>query len=580
MNFRNLKLGTKQGFGFGIILIIMAGTNFYAMYTMGTLKAQIDEVSTNWLPRAVAISDINLNTSNLRLNQLQYAFATDEGSKQMQSETMITLIDKINENMDTYETLKTESERRNLYSDEERRLHDEFEDKWDDYQGLSFTFFALSRDGKTQEAIDLLNSEARQLYVDFGKDLEGLVTVNKTDAFDAATRAEITFSSTRKIVNSLFIVTILLSSFIAVGLVRFITVPVRQLEKAAGNVAKGDLDVRLDIASKDEIGNLALSFNGMTTSLREAKEKMQTQADELQAQNEQLQTTHAELEEKSQFLEQQKSEIEQKNHDLEIAMEQLKNAQEQLVMSEKMASLGNLVAGVAHEVNTPIGAVHSAADVISRCIGKIKGILKSCQTLEEVNSSEQFRKSLKILEDNNKVTTTASERITKIVRSLKTFARLDEAEFQKADIHEGLDNTLTLIDHEIKNRITVVRDYGQIPEISCYPNQLNQVFMNIFMNAVQAIEKAGQITIKSHLRSGEVVVTVSDSGRGIPPDNMDKIFDPGFTTGGVGVGTGLGLSISYNIIQKHHGEIKVESEVGKGSTFTVILPMDLEKAIE
>ncbi|MFQ5628199.1 MAG: ATP-binding protein [bacterium] len=277
----------------------------------------------------------------------------------------------------------------------------------------------------------------------------------------------------------------------------------------------------------------------------------------------QLQESNEKLREYSQTLEQK---VQERTRALE-------EAHAQLVLKEKMASLGNLVAGVAHEVNTPIGAIHSTADVTRRCIEKIKGVLQSSQTLRELKSSSQLQKSLKILGDNNNVTTTASERIANIVRSLKTFARLDEADYQEADIHEGLDSTLTLIDHEIKDRISVIKDYSEIPEINCYPNQLNQVFMNVLMNAVQAIAKKGQITIKTYLKNGNVAVNISDTGCGIPSESMEKIFDPGFTSRGVAVGTGLGLSISHNIIQKHNGEIKVESEVEKGTSFTILLPI-------
>jgi two-component system NtrC family sensor kinase len=252
---------------------------------------------------------------------------------------------------------------------------------------------------------------------------------------------------------------------------------------------------------------------------------------------------------------------------------ELKEAQAQLIMREKMASLGNLVAGVAHEINNPVGAVHSAADVMKRCIRQIKTVLKTGRTLEAVNRSDKFQNTIKILEDNNDVTTIASDRIQKIVKSLRTFARLDEAEYQKADVHEGLESTLTLIHHKIKERITIIKEYGEVPQIYCYPNQLNQVFMNILMNAIQAIKKKGRIIIKSHLEDNRVKISISDNGEGISPENINKLFNPGFTTRGVGVGTGLGLSISYNIIQKHDGEIKIESEVGKGTTFTIILPV-------
>jgi signal transduction histidine kinase len=291
-----------------------------------------------------------------------------------------------------------------------------------------------------------------------------------------------------------------------------------------------------------------------------------------------LEKSNVKLREYSQTLELKVKErtidLENKNMELASAMKELEETQNQLIMKEKMASLGNLVAGVAHEVNNPIGAVHSAADVTGRCIGKIRGILKSSQTLQEVNDSAQLHKSLQILEDNNKITALASDRIEKIVRSLRGFARLDEAEYQKADIHEGLNSTLTLLEHEMKDRIAVVKEYGQVPEINCYPSQLNQVFMNVLKNAVQAIEEKGRIAIKTYLDNGKVMVEISDDGSGIPPEDIDKIFNPGFTTRGVGVGTGLGLSISYNIIEKHHGDIRVTSEVGKGTSFTIVLPVE------
>ena len=293
-----------------------------------------------------------------------------------------------------------------------------------------------------------------------------------------------------------------------------------------------------------------------------------------------LEKSHEKLQEYSQTLEKKVKErthdLEEKNTELASTLKELKNTQDQLIMQEKMASLGNLVAGVAHEINTPVGAVKSAADVLSRSLNKIKAVFKSGQTAEDILASQDFQKPFQTLEENTQITTDASERIVKIVKSLKSFARLDEAEYQKADIHEGLDSTLTLINYEMKGRITIHKDYGEIPEINCYPNQLNQVFMNILMNGIASIEKDGFITIKTFLENENLVVQISDNGSGISKENIDKLFDPGFTTRGHGVGTGLGLSISYNIIQKHQGEIKVETEVGKGSTFSIYLPIDLK----
>ena len=160
-----------------------------------------------------------------------------------------------------------------------------------------------------------------------------------------------------------------------------------------------------------------------------------------------------------------------------------------------------------------------------------------------------------------------------IVRSLKSFARLEEPECRKADIHEEIGSALTLVHHELKNRIEVERDYGELPAVECFPNHLNQVFMNLLVNASQAIEGKGRIRITTRVEDDRVRIAFQDSGIGIRPENLDKIFEPGFTTKSAGDGTGLGLSICYKIIHAHHGDIAVESELGEGTTFTITLPV-------
>ncbi len=247
------------------------------------------------------------------------------------------------------------------------------------------------------------------------------------------------------------------------------------------------------------------------------------------------------------------------------AEERLKETQAQLVQSEKMASLGALVAGVAHEINTPVGAISSMYDTLVRAIDKLD---KICD-----KEPEEHQKIFKIIEDANRVMTSGMDRVTNIVRRLKSFARLDEVELQTVDIHEGIEDTLIIVHHELKHKAVVERNFGDIPLISCYPRQLNQVYLNLLVNAIQAIEDKGIITISTFQKNDHVYVQFKDTGIGIPKEALNKIFDPGYTTKGVGVGTGLGLSICYQIVKDHHGEILVESEVGKGSTFTIILPM-------
>lgn len=270
---------------------------------------------------------------------------------------------------------------------------------------------------------------------------------------------------------------------------------------------------------------------------------------------------------------------------LELRVEErtreLRETQGQLIMQEKMASLGMLVAGVAHEINSPMGAVSSATDTSRRCIERITEMMHSETSLEELVANPRFQKALSALTKNTEISLLGTERIERIVSSLRNFARLDEAELQDADLHEGLDSTLSLLHHELKHTIELQREYGDLPSLRCFPQELNQVFMNLLTNAIHALEgKAGTIHIRTWADENNVYVAIHDSGRGISRENLRRIFDPGFTTKGVGVGTGLGLSISYKIIEKHRGEIRAESVEAEGTCFTVSLPRNLQELLD
>lgn len=253
-----------------------------------------------------------------------------------------------------------------------------------------------------------------------------------------------------------------------------------------------------------------------------------------------------------------RAELYQKNaknvKDLKAALNELKETQLQLINSEKMASLGQLVAGVAHEINTPVASIKSNNSIISKLIPQIE------------------QEDLKdMLSQINSIDKEAIARISNIVVSLKKFVRLDEAELQEANINKEIDLTLDLISHETKNRIEIEKHYGDIPPIKCYPNMLNQVFTNILVNACQAITEKGKIIITTDYKDGDLIVKIQDNGQGIPRENLNKIFTVGYTTKGVGVGTGLGLAISQKIIDKHRGKIQVNSEVGVGTEFIITI---------
>ncbi|NOR14368.1 MAG: hypothetical protein GQ544_01555 [Candidatus Aminicenantes bacterium] len=289
-----------------------------------------------------------------------------------------------------------------------------------------------------------------------------------------------------------------------------------------------------------------------------------------------------ELEEKSIKLEEAKKQLEEYSRTLEEKVEErtreVKEKQVQLVQSSKMAALGSLVAGVAHEINTPVGAISSMHNTLIRAVKKLKGDVDACIQDTKLEK-EKISSTLKIVDDANQVIQSGTERVIDIVKRLRSFARLDEAELKDADIHEGLEDTLTIIHHQIKDKVTLFKNYGEIPKISCFPGRLNQVFLNLLINAKQAMKDGGEIHISTFLKDDKVYIKIQDNGEGIPQESLGKVFDPGFTTKGVGVGTGLGLSICYQIIQDHLGEIRVESEVDKGTTFTIILPTDLDERL-
>ncbi|MDZ4678655.1 MAG: ATP-binding protein [Oligoflexia bacterium] len=319
--------------------------------------------------------------------------------------------------------------------------------------------------------------------------------------------------------------------------------PLNQLVEATQRMEGGKVVQNMTNTSDTEIGILIDSFNRMAKNISTARK-----------------------------------ELEQKVVELEAINVELKNTQTSLVHSAKMASLGQLVAGVAHELNNPIGFIYSNMSHLREYVEKLRTVLdtaeKNPEKLKKIKADVEFDF---LIDDLPKLIASCEDgarRTRDIVLGLRNFSRLDEAQLKKVDLHEGLSNTLKLLTSELKNRIKLHEDYGKLPEVRCYVSQLNQVFMNILSNAAQAIEKDGEIWIKTWVEDKWAFVTIRDSGPGISKEDIDKIFDPFFTTKPVGRGTGLGLSITYGIMQKHGGEITVESKKGWGTEFKIKIPID------
>ena len=282
--------------------------------------------------------------------------------------------------------------------------------------------------------------------------------------------------------------------------------------------------------------------------------------------------------------------------ELSTAHETLKTTQNQLVQSEKLASVGHLAAGVAHEINNPVGFISSNMEILEQYIADYAKVLKMADHLKESVEQEDLAKAKSIVEEINKLKEEINldyiiddtnkllqhnrngiDRIQKIVTDLRTFSREDKNVMERVKIEEVIESILTIVQNEIKYKAKLEKNYGDTPLIECNPQRLGQVFINLLVNALHAIEGTGTITINTYKQDEFVCVDVRDTGKGIPPENLNKIFDPFFTTKPAGQGTGLGLSVSYEIIKKHSGRMTVRSTVGEGTTFTVMLPINKEK---
>lgn len=282
--------------------------------------------------------------------------------------------------------------------------------------------------------------------------------------------------------------------------------------------------------------------------------------------------------------------LKQRNNELQTALDTIQEVQRQLVQSEKLSSIGQLAAGVAHEINNPIGYINSNLTSLKNYVEDLLALVEmyektevGCADGEQLHQIEDFKQQidlgflktdvLDLLDESHE----GASRVKKIVQDLKDFSHAGgDDDWEWANLHDCLNSTLNIVNNEIKYKASVVKEYGDIPRAWCLPHQLNQVFMNLLVNASHAIENEGTITVRTGAESDTLWVEVSDTGKGIAPEHVNKIFDPFFTTKPVGKGTGLGLSVSYNIVKKHQGEIQVNSRVGEGTTFRVVLPKKAE----
>ncbi len=353
-----------------------------------------------------------------------------------------------------------------------------------------------------------------------------------------------------------------------------VTRPLRSIIGEVTALAGGRFERRLDASRSDEIGQLATQINFLAEELRGFRDRVAQHSSNLEQG----------VEERTTALAQRNLELNRAYREKEVAFDELKSTQMQLIQQERMATLGQLLAGIAHEINNPVNYMVNAIGPLQTNVGRIDELLREHEDALMMAQDEEdslsprpdLARLMADIQQSVDLIRAGADRTARIVQNLRSFSRTGEGEVSQMDLQEGLEVTLSLLNHLIRGRIEVVRDIADVGTVECVQGEINQVFMNLLSNAAQSIDGTGTIWLRMHAVDEGVEIAIQDSGCGIPAENLSRVFEPFFTTKESPMGTGLGLSISNNLVSKHGGEISVASVEGRGTEFVVWLPRSQE----
>lgn len=547
-----MKIRQKLILGFLVITVIVGIVGYIGFHSSQEITGIYDEIVDETAPALLALGEIKANVNRIQQEAVSFVLLQSESGQTTQAEKEVEELQEAKETLE-----KWEAELAKVADNEkEKEFVEQIDKNEQTIYNLAMSLVNVTTEGKSRQNILVLKEEFEEKEKNFNDLIATVIEHEISDLHQGDEAADKLASHATSLIVAISLAAVILAITGGYLISRTISNPIEKLRDAAIEIGRGDFSQRAQVESKDEIGILAESFNQMADEIQKRNEELQTMNEELRSTNEELEcsneelrSTTEELEASNEELQSTTEELEVSNEELRTTNEELETTQEKLIQQEKLAAVGQLASGVGHELRNPLGVIKNAAYYIKTKVGSDDPKLVKHLTImeREINNSNR------------------------IISDLLGFSRTRLPSIAPSDVNKMVENAMEAI--EMPENVLLVKELNpNLPKAVVDDNQMHQVFVNLGLNAIQAMTEGGQFKVKTKLDNDYIEVEFSDSGCGIPKENLKKLFDPFFSTKARGVG--LGLAVTHGIIERNNCKIEVESKVSEGTTFVVKLPVE------